>query len=255
MSNPVALQANRVSAWHGSRQVLHAVNANFEATQWTCIVGPNGAGKTSLLKVLAGLMPCQGELSLQGKALSSWSDQERAQQLAWLGQQDNAGDDLSVYDVVMLGRLPHQRGWHGADARDHAVVQQCLHDLQLTPWRGRSLGSLSGGERQRVLLARALAVQAPVVLMDEPLANADPPHRADWLNTVKAATLQGQTVVSVLHDLNMALRADTVVVMHQGRVVMQASPQEAVLRDCLQEVFEHRLVFHEVQGQWLALPV
>ena len=89
----------------------------------------------------------------------------------------------------------------------------------------------------------------------EPLANADPPHRADWLNTVKAATLQGQTVVSVLHDLNMALRADTVVVMHQGRVVMQASPQEAVLRDCLQEVFEHRLVFHEVQGQWLALPV
>jgi iron complex transport system ATP-binding protein len=238
MSNPVALQANRVSAWHGSRQVLHAVNANFEATQWTCIVGPNGAGKTSLLKVLAGLMPCQGELSLQGKALSSWSDQERAQQLAWLGQQDLAGDDLTVYDVVMLGRLPHQRGWHGADARDHAVVQQCLHHLQLTPWRERSLGSLSGGERQRVLLA-----------------SADPPHRADWLTTVKAATQQGQTVVSVLHDLNMALRADKVVVMHQGHVVMQASPQEAVLRDCLQEVFEHRLVFHEVQGQWLVLPV
>jgi len=255
MSAPAALHATGVSAWHGHRQVLHAVTAGFEAARWTCIVGPNGAGKTSLLKVLAGLMPCQGEVSLQGKTLSAWSDRERALQLAWLGQQDNAGDDLSVYDVVMLGRLPHQRGWHGADARDHAVVQQCLHDLQLTPWRERSLGSLSGGERQRVLLARALAVQAPVLLMDEPVANADPPHRADWLNTVKAATQQGQTVVSVLHDLNMALRADCLVVMHQGQVVMQASPQDAALRDCLQDVFEQRLVFHEIQGQWLALPV
>ena len=255
MSQPLALQARAVSAWHGRQQVLHAVNAGFEAGRWTCIVGPNGAGKTSLLKVLAGLMDSDGEVLLQDKPLLSYSPRERALQLAWLGQHDTAGDDLSVYDVVMLGRLPHQHWWNGASAQDREVVEQCLQERQLSEWRHRSLGSLSGGERQRVLLACAIAVQAPVLLMDEPVANADPPHRADWLNAVKAATQQGQTVVSVLHDLNMALRADCLVVMRHGQVVMQASPREAALRDCLQEVFEHRLVFHEVQGQWLALPV
>ncbi len=254
MSQPLALQAKAVSAWHGRHQVLHSVNADFEAGRWTCIVGPNGAGKTSLLKVLAGLMDSEGEVLLMSKPMLSYSPRERARQLAWLGQHDTAGDDLSVYDVVMLGRLPHQHWWNGASAQDREVVEQCLQERQLSDWRHRSLGSLSGGERQRVLLARALAVQAPVLLMDEPVANADAPHQSDWLNTVKAATRQGGTVVSVLHDLNMALRADRLVVMQRGRVVMQAAAHEPALHECLQEVFEHRLVFHQVQGRWLALP-
>lgn len=254
MNQPLALQARAVSAWHGKRQVLHAVNADFETARWTCIVGPNGAGKTSLLKALAGLMDCTGEVLLLDKPMRSYHPRERAQQLAWLGQHDTAGDDLSVYDVVMLGRLPHQHWWNGATAPDREVVEQCLQERQLSDWRHRSLGSLSGGERQRVLLARALAVQAPVLLMDEPVANADAPHQSDWLKTVRQATLQGQTIVSVLHDLNMALRADRLVVMQQGRVVMQAAPHESALHACLQEVFGHRLVFHHVQGRWLALP-
>ncbi|MSQ65008.1 MAG: ABC transporter ATP-binding protein [Limnohabitans sp.] len=254
MSHPKALQARQLSARHGRHQVLHAVNVDFEAGRWTCIVGPNGAGKTSLLKVLAGLMDSDGEVLLLDKPLGTYSPRVRAQQLAWLGQHDNAGDDLSVYDVVMLGRLPHRQWWNGAGAQDRAVVEQCLDDLQLSEWRNRSLGSLSGGERQRVLLARALAVQAQVLLMDEPVANADVPHQADWLNTVQAATRQGQTVVSVLHDLNLAMRADRLVVMQRGRVVMQAAVDDPALHACLQDVFVHRLVFHQVQGQWIALP-
>jgi iron complex transport system ATP-binding protein len=254
MTQRLALHASGISAWHGAHQVLHSVSADFETGRWTCIVGPNGAGKSSLLKVLAGLMPCQGEVRLQEKLLCTYSPHQRAQQLAWLSQQDRAGDDLAVYDVVMLGRLPHQQWWNGASAHDHAVVEQCLQSQQLGEWRHRSLGSLSGGERQRVLLARALAVQAPVMLMDEPIANVDAPHQANWLHTVRQATAQGHTVVSVLHDLNLALRADRLVVMQAGKVLLQTSPDDPALRDCLEQVFEHRLEFHRLQDQWIALP-
>jgi iron complex transport system ATP-binding protein len=235
--------------------VLLDAHADFAQGQWTCIVGPNGAGKTSLLKVLAGLMPAQGEVLLHGQKLPSLSSKQRATQLAWLGQQATGSDDLSVFDVVMLGRLPHQTWWTGATDEDRAVVENLLASMQLSEWRHRSLGTLSGGERQRVLLARALAVQAPVLLMDEPIANVDAPHQADWLATVQQLTQTGTTVVSVLHDLNLALRADQVLVMQAGRVVLQAAPSDPALHACLQQVFDHRLSFHQVQQHWVALLV
>ncbi len=125
-----------------------------------------------------------------------------------------AADDLTVLDVAMLGRLPHQawlRRPVGRPGRGGAALRQ----TQAWDWRERPLGQLSGGERQRVLLARALAVNAAVLLMDEPLANLDPPHQADWLLLVRSLVAQGSTVVSVLHELSMALHADEMVV-HGG---------------------------------------
>jgi iron complex transport system ATP-binding protein len=120
----------------------------------------------------------------------------------------------------MLGRLPHQAGWQPPAPPTMRAVEQALRATQAWDWRCRTLGQLSGGERQRVLLARALAVQAQVLLMDEPLANLDPPHQADWLALVRALVAQG-TVVSVLHEISMALHADELVVMAQGRVTHQ----------------------------------
>jgi iron complex transport system ATP-binding protein len=200
-------------------------------------------------------MPAQGEVLLHGQNLQSFSSKQRAAQLAWLGQQVSGSDDLSVFDVVMLGRLPHQTWWNGVTAEDRAIVDNLLESMQMTEWRHRSLGTLSGGERQRVLLARALAVGAPVLLMDEPIANVDAPHQADWLATVQQLTQTGTTVVSVLHDLNLALRADQVLVMQAGRVVLQAAPSDPALHACLQQVFDHRLSFHQVQQHWVALLV
>jgi iron complex transport system ATP-binding protein len=249
------LQAIGIHAEWDKVPVLLDAHADFAQGQWTCIVGPNGAGKTSFLKVLAGLMPAQGEVLLHGHKLQSLSSQQRATQLAWLGQQATGSDDLSVFDVVMLGRLPHQTWWTGATDEDRAVVENLMVSMQLTEWRDRSLGTLSGGERQRVLLARALAVQAPLLLMDEPIANVDAPHQADWLATVQQLTQTGTTVVSVLHDLNLALRADQVLVMQAGRVVLQAAPSDPALHVCLQQVFDQRLSFHQVQQHWVALLV
>jgi iron complex transport system ATP-binding protein len=137
---------------------------------------------------------------------------------------------------------------------DHAAVEQALRATQAWDWRCRTLGQLSGGERQRVLLARALAVQAQVLLMDEPLANLDPPHQADWLAVVQALVAQGTTVVSVLHEISMALHADEMVVMAQGSVTHQGRCADAPTHRALEAVFDQRIAIHALQGQWVAMP-
>ncbi|MBX9835176.1 MAG: ABC transporter ATP-binding protein, partial [Burkholderiaceae bacterium] len=214
----IAISASQMGVWIGNSPILHGVDLSLRSACWTSIVGPNGAGKSTLLKALAGLLPSNGPVQLLGKPLHAWNRRERARALAWLGQNESAADDLTVYDVAMLGRLPHQ-GWMAPpSAADHVAVEHSLQTTQAWEWRTRALGQLSGGERQRVLLARALAVQAQVLLMDEPLANLDPPHQADWLLTVRALVAGGTTVVSVLHELTFALHADDVVVMAAGRI-------------------------------------
>jgi iron complex transport system ATP-binding protein len=116
------------------------------------------------------------------------------------------------------------------------------------------LGALSGGERQRVLLARLLAVEADVLLMDEPLANLDPPHQADWIARVRSLVAQGKTVVSVLHEITLALMADEVVVMQQGCIVHAGSTHEKAAHRALEAVFEHRISIHALGQRWVALP-
>lgn len=223
--------------------------------RWTSIVGPNGAGKSTLLKVLAGLLAVRsGSVQLLGRDLHGWSRRERARRLAWLGQNEAAADDLCVYDLAMLGRLPHQGWMQPASRQDHAAVEQALRATQAWDWRARALGQLSGGERQRVLLARALAVQAQVLLMDEPLANLDPPHQADWLRLVRALVARGHTVVSVLHEISLALHADDMLIIDRGQLRHQGAAGDQATHRALERVFDDRIAIHHVAGQWLALP-
>ena len=170
-SNPIAIRAENICASLSGKQVLFDVNLQLSAGQWTCILGPNGAGKSTLLKALAGVLPHTGRVSLLGQPIESFAPRVRAQQLAWLGQNEASADDLTVVDVVMLGRLPHQAWLAPPNENDWKAVERALRYTQAWDWRNRPLGQLSGGERQRVLLARALAVEAQVLLMDELLAN------------------------------------------------------------------------------------
>ena len=252
--NSIAIQASSICASLGNVEVLHDISLALPRARWTSIVGPNGAGKSTLLKVLAGLLAHSGEVALLGQPLARLRNRERAQRLSWLGQGESSADDLTAYDVAMLGRLPHQAWLAPPSAADHAAVERALRATQAWDWRGRALGHLSGGERQRVLLARALAVEAEVLLMDEPLANLDPPHQTDWLLMVQALVASGKTVVSVLHEISFALHADELVVMNQGRVTHQGACTDTATHRALEEVFDHRIAVHQLAGQWLALP-
>ena len=252
--NSIAISASSVCARLGNVEVLHSISLDFPLAHWTSIVGPNGAGKSTLLKVLAGLLPHSGEVRLLGRPVSGIQTRQRARQLSWLGQNEASADDLTAYDVTMLGRLPHQPWLAAPSAQDHAAVENALRTTCAWDWRGRTLGQLSGGERQRVLLARALAVEADVLLMDEPLANLDPPHQTDWLLTVKALVSSGKTVVSVLHEVSFALQADELVVMDQGRITHQGACTDHVTHRALEAVFDHRIAVHQLAGQWVAIP-
>ena len=244
----------RLSSIAAAPAALAGVDVRIAKGSWTSVVGPNGAGKSTLLKALAGLLPHTGQVQLVGQPLASWPARERARRLAWLGQSEHSSDDLSVADVVMLGRLPHQ-GWLApASVQDHAVVQEALQTMHAWAWRERRLSQLSGGERQRVLLARALAVQADVLLMDEPLANLDPPHQADWLTIVRQLTAKGTTVVSVLHEIGMALQADHMLVLSDGLITHAGNCADPQTHHALVQVFDSRIAVHAVADQWVVLP-
>jgi len=249
-----AIAAERLHVIRGGTEVLHGVRVALPGGRWTAVVGPNGAGKTTLLKTLASLLPYQGEVRLMGRDVHAWSARERARLLAWLGQNEGAAHDLLAHDVVMLGRLPHQSWLGSVSAADRAAVEEAMRETQCWDWRGRALGSLSGGERQRVLLARALAVRSPLLLMDEPLANLDPPHQADWLRIVRAHVQRGGTAVTVLHEITMALHADDMLVMDGGRIVHQGACSHPATHRALEQVFQGRISVHAIAGQWVALP-
>ncbi|MFG6448932.1 ABC transporter ATP-binding protein [Roseateles sp. BYS180W] len=236
------------------QRVLHDIALHFDTPGWLAVVGPNGAGKSTLLRALAGLLPFEGQRLLGGQDAQQLTPSEHARTLAWLGQSESIRTEgLRAAEVVMLGRLPHQAWLAPPSTQDHAAVEQAMRQTQCWDWRDRALHTLSGGERQRVLLARALAVQSPLLLMDEPLAHLDPPHQSDWVDIVRARAQTGTLVLSVLHELNVALQAQSIIVMQAGRVVHHGAPGDPATHAALQAVFEQRLLIVRVHERWVAL--
>lgn len=260
------LTASELSASHGAIEVLHQVNLTCRAGQWMSVVGPNGAGKSTLLRCLAGLMATEARaVTLQGRDLTAWPRRERARQLAWLGQQMPEASEVeavSVRDAVALGRLPHQGWWSWPPASrssgdhhtdDHAI-QQALLDTDTLALADRRLPSLSGGERQRVWLARALAVQAPVLLLDEPASHLDAPHVRLLARVLRQQAAQGVAVLSAVHELSLALMADQVLVLSQGRVLALGNTSDPALHRAIESVFDQAVAIERIQGRWIAVP-
>ncbi len=252
-----AIEARGVSARHGAQAVLHGVSLSIDAGQWLAIVGPNGAGKSTLLRCMAGLKSLTaGEVWLQGQHLAQWSARERARKLAWLGQGQVGDDEMGVADTVALGRVPHQ-GWlglPGVRAADREALQQALIDTDMSWAASRPLKALSGGERQRVSLARALAGQADVMLLDEPVSHLDAPHQRLLAQVLRREAGRGRAVISVLHELPLALAADQVAVMQAGRIVAQGSRDDARVHRAIEAVFDQAVAIARVDERWVPLP-
>lgn len=244
-----ALEAEALSVALGDRRVVDQVSIRFDAGCWTAVVGPNGAGKSTLLATLAGLRrPSDGSLRLLGRALAAWPPRERARRLAWLGQLGEADGDLAVRDVVALGRLP-TLGLLGAPGPDdEAAVAAAMAETDCSALGARRLSALSGGERQRVLIARALAVDAPVLLLDEPTAHLDAPHQRALLRGLRARVARGVAVATVLHDLNLALAADRLAVMVAGRLEAHGPPADPAVREALERAFGGALRLLDIDG-------
>ena len=250
-----AIACSRLSVVRGARAVFHELTLSMPPGQWTAVVGPNGCGKSTLLRALAGLLPPrQGSVTLLGRPLEAWSRRERAQHLSWLSQEP-AVTDLTGEEVVALGRFA-QGGWLARHhRRDVEAIRCAMAATGSLSWRQRRVSTLSGGEQQRVHLARALAAESPVLLLDEPTSHLDPPHQEEIARLLRAqARERGVCVLSAIHDLSVALVADRIVVMGQGGLIGHGTVREALVGDWLSTAFETRVEVIEHQGAHLWRP-
>ncbi len=255
------LEADAVRVALGGHTVLDGVSMRLEAGRWTAVVGPNGAGKSTLLSALAGLhRVAAGAVRLDGRAIGEWPARERARRVAWLSQHGEADGELAARDVVLLGRLPHHGLLGAPDAADLAIADAAMRETECDAFAARRLASLSGGERQRVLIARALAVAAPVLLLDEPTTHLDAPHQRTLIRGLRSRAAAGGAIATVLHDLGLALAADRLVVLVAGRVAIEGPPDDAAVRAGLVCAFGDAIRIVRLEpgddapARWIAVP-
>jgi iron complex transport system ATP-binding protein len=238
------------------RLVLNDISLALSSGHLVALVGPNGAGKTTLLRALAGLVASHGAVHVGGDALSSLTLRERARRFAYLPQGHIMYWPLPARDIVALGRYPH-----GATdpARltpdDTEAVRRAMQATDVMEFSERRVTELSGGERSRVALARVLAVEAPVILADEPTASLDPRHQIDVMKSLRTAADRGTLVIVVTHDLGLAARfADSILVLSGGRLVSQGAAAEALSEQVVADVFRISAYRAEYQREAVIVP-
>jgi iron complex transport system ATP-binding protein len=225
-----ALDVEGLGVRLGGQEILRDLTFEVAPGSWVCAIGPNGAGKTTLLHAVAGLVPFEGRVGLWGRQLGAYPRRERARLVALVPQQPVIPEGVAVEDYVLLGRTPHL-GVLGTERRaDLLAVDQALERLDLVWAAERRLDTLSGGELQRVVLARALAQEAPLLLLDEPTTGLDLGHQIRVLELVDELRREhGLTVLSTMHDLTLAGRfADRFALLSLGRLVSEGSRSDVL---------------------------
>jgi iron complex transport system ATP-binding protein len=253
--NGLTLRDVRVE--YGGCAVVSSVDETLSAGEWLCLIGPNGAGKSSLLRALAGLVNFSGSVQLDGGEIRGLSARDLARRVAFVPQEPVLPDDMSVTDYVMLGRNPYISTFGRESAHDRDIVAGLITELSLAVYARRMLGTLSGGERQRVVIARALAQEAPVLLLDEPTSALDLGHQQHALELVdRLRRAKNLIVVSAMHDLTLAgLYSDRLLLLHQGVGVARGSAREVLRSETLAEFYGvSARVIHEQDGTVVVVP-
>ena len=256
MSEPFMLIAQEVGVALSGRCVLDGISLSLPPGRLVALVGPNGAGKTTLLRALAGLVSSTGSIEVGGERLSALALRERARRFGYLPQGHVVHWPLPARDVVALGRYPHGATDPGRlSPEDERAVTRAMQATNVNAFAERPVTELSGGERSRVALARVLAVEAPVVLADEPTASLDPRYQIDVMLTLRNAADRGVLVLVVTHDLGLAARfADIVLVLSGGRLVAQGTPQEALSEQLMADVFRVSAYRADYRNEAVILP-
>jgi iron complex transport system ATP-binding protein len=233
------IAAQNISVSLGTHAAVSNVSMEIKPGEIVGFVGPNGAGKTSLLRSLLRLVPVDsGSVLLDGTDITADAPHKHAQAIAYLPQGQSVAWPLTARRLVALGRVPHRSTWETLKPEDEQAIDAALAATDVASFAHRPVTELSGGERSRVLLARALAVQATVLLVDEPTASLDPYHQLTTMEALKATASDGTAVGVVLHDLNLAGRyCDRLCLLHEGKLVADGTPDQVLSDENLARVY------------------
>jgi iron complex transport system ATP-binding protein len=239
IGRPALLATDGLAVALGGRRVVEDVSLELAPGEIVAVAGPNGAGKTTLLKAMAGLLPiAAGTVTLGGVLLPEMRPAVRARRIAYLPQGHVFHWPMPVADIVALGRLPHGAGLTDLSSADRDAVERAMRATGVAEFADRPVTTLSGGERARVALARVLAVEAEIVLADEPVTSLDPRFQLTVLNILRDLARAGRAVVVVLHDLGLAARhADRMIALSAGRMVAEGPPDAVLSAALLRDVF------------------
>ena len=225
-----AIRLGEVTVVLGGREVVAGVDLEIARGEWVALIGPNGAGKTTLLRAVARLVRFDGSVELEGRSTGELRRAELSQLIAVVPQEPSTPPWMTVAEYVLLGRTPHLGPLAKEGSRDREAAARVLERLDLLGYGRRRLGTLSGGEKQRVVVARALAQEARIVLLDEPTASLDIGHQQQALELLDALRAESElTLVAAMHDLTLAAQyADRMVLLDEGRIVADGAPQEVL---------------------------
>jgi len=233
------LQIQSLTVGYGAKAVLENISLTAKEGEFISVVAPNGTGKTTLLKTIAGvLLPINGSIHLNGKNLSSYSRRELARQIAVVGA-DILAPGYDALQMVLMGRFPHSSRFSGPSANDHAIVEAAMEDVDIWHKRRCQYSELSQGERQKVIIARALAQQPQLLLLDEPTAHLDIANQFAILQLIKQAALQTEmAVIAVIHDINLALEFSTkLLFVKNSQVLAYGNPEKVATTANLKELY------------------
>jgi iron complex transport system ATP-binding protein len=216
------IQVEHITFGYEQQPLFADLSVTFQDNEFCAIVGSNGSGKTTLLKCIDRLLPFRtGDILVNGQTIRQYTPTDLAKIISYVPQSQEQIFDVPVYDIVMMGLYPYQKKWQAARPEDDVIVRQMLDRCHLTHLKGRFLRELSGGERQRTLIARAMAQQTPIMLLDEPLANLDVAHRYEIMDILANLNRQGVMVIIVMHDFPIALEYATHALLMKGGAVLQ----------------------------------
>jgi len=233
-----------ISYAFGKKQVLEGIDTHFGKGCFCAVMGANGCGKTTLLRLVAGLLPPQqGEVLIDGQPVNRLSARQLAQRIAFVRQHPQTDFEFSAFETVLMGRNPYQRHLQNESEEDWRIVGECMRQTGTWHLRFSKPNEMSGGELQRVMIARALAQQTPVLLLDEPVSNLDIAHQFEILELLRTVNRPesgstGKTILLVVHDLNLALRyCQSLLLIHQGRILYQGPVAEGLTPENIRTVF------------------
>lgn len=242
---------------YGRHTAIEGFTDQVRPGEWLCLIGPNGAGKSSILRAVAGLVRHEGRVEIDGLRLDLRPARRRAELVAYVPQNPELPADMTGAEYVLLGRNPYIAYFGSESPHDRQMVADLLHRLDLAELAARPLGTMSGGERQRLVIARALAQEAPVLLLDEPTSALDIGHQQQALELVDRLRHEhGLTVVSAMHDLTLAgLYADRLTLLHHGHVVASGDAAHVLRPETLSEFYGVSVaVHHEADGTVVVVP-